>query len=251
MQEIEPPWSHWLYRYTAGGFALAEDYMAAKGDEAFVGIPGPSLMISNPGLLSSAVRNAGSAVQPNAFVSADIEREVIESVADEGGSQPRDNSIPGDSATWNAIYARAKRGDAIPVPYHDVKVTDPHKLAAMTQAYVDYREGRLAREALPDIRDVYPDDPELLARMGFATQPGLDGEGVLRQACAQCHNSRLDQTVSRARFDVDLDKLSRAEKDRAIERLLLPDDDPLRMPPARLRTLSDEAKDRLIDLLKR
>jgi hypothetical protein len=251
MQELEPPWSHWLYRYTEGGFALVADYMAAKGEEELVGIAGSTLMISNPGLLSSTVRLAGSAAQPNEFVSGEIEREVTESAAAKGGSQPHDNSIPGDSDTWNDIYARAKRGDAIPVPYHDVKVTDPQKLAAMTQAYVDYREGRLAREQLPDIRDVYPDDPELLARMGFATEPGLDGEGVLKQACAQCHNERLDQTVSRARFDVDLDKLGRAEKDRAIERLLLPEDDPEHMPPARLRTLSEEAKRRLIELLKR
>ncbi len=251
MQEIDPPWSHWLYRYTDGGFALVEDHLAAKGDEPFVGIPGSSLQISNPGLLSSTVRSSAATAQPNAFDSADIEREVIESAAGKGGRQPFDNSIPGDSDTWNAIYARAKRGDAIPVPYHDVKVTDPAKLATMTQAYVDYREGRLAREDLPDIRDVYPDDPQLLARMGFTTEPGMDGEDVLNQACAQCHNRRLDQSVSRARFDVDLDGLGRAERNRAIERVLLPEDDPKHMPPARLRTLSEEAKQRLIALLKR
>jgi hypothetical protein len=197
MQEIEPPWNHWLYRYTKGGFALAQDYMAAKGDEDFVGIPSGSLMISNPGLLSSTVRQSGSTAQPNEFVSEDIEREVVESAATKGGLQPYDNSIPGDSDTWDAIYARAKRGDAIPVPYHDVKVTDPAKLEAMTQAYVDYREGRLAREDLPDIREVYPDDPELLARMGFTTEPGLDGKGVLLQACAQCHNGRRRHGAAR------------------------------------------------------
>ena len=251
MQELEPPWNHWLYRYTKGGYALVEDYMAAKGDEAFVGIPGGSLMISNPGLLSSAVRRVGSAVQPNEFVSEDIEREVVESAAKKGGMQPSDNSIPGDSDTWNKIYERAKRGEAIPVPYHDVKVTDPQKLAAMTQAYVDYREGRLAPEDLPDIRDVYPDDPKLLARMGFTTEPGLDGKGVLLQACAQCHNGRLDQSVSRARFDVDLDQLGRRAKSRAIERVLLPEDDPKHMPPVRLRTLGAEATQRLVDLLEK
>jgi len=250
MQEIDPPWSHWFYRYTNGGYALVEDHMAAKGEEAFVSIPGASLKISNPGLLSSTVRNAGG-TQPNVFASADIEREVLESAAEEGGSQPYDNSIPGQSDTWNAIYARARRGEAIPVPYLDVKVTDPQKLDAMTQAYVDYRKGRLAREELPDIRDVFPDDPKRLARMGFATEPGLDGRGVLLQACSQCHNGKLDQTVSRSRFGVDLDTLGRKEKDRAIERLLLPADDPRHMPPARLRTLSDEAKQRLIDLLRR
>jgi hypothetical protein len=87
--------------------------------------------------------------------------------------------------------------------------------------------------------------------MGFTTEPGLDGKGVLLQACAQCHNGRLDQTVSRARFDVDLDRLGRSQKDRAIERLLLPEGDPRHMPPARLRSLDQEATTRLIDLLKK
>jgi hypothetical protein len=184
-------------------------------------------------------------------VSARIETEVERSAAERGGDQPVDNSIPGQSETWEAIYERAKRGEAIAVPYHDVKVTDPDKLAAMTQAYTDYREGRITQDELPDIRDVYPDDPELLARMGFMTEPGLDGEGVLMQACAQCHNSRLDQHVSRARFNVDLSKISREQKERAIARLLLPPDHPAAMPPVRIRSLSEEARDRLIDLLQK
>lgn len=252
MQELDPPWSHWLYPYTEGGAALIEDYLAAKGDEPFVGLAGPiDLASSNPGLLSATLRRTGADEQPNEYVSSAILAEVKASAAAKGGMQPIDNSVPGESATWQAIYERSLRGEAIPVPYHDVKVTDAAKLARMTQAYVDYRDGRLPRQELPDIRDVFPDDPELLARMGFTTEPGLDGEGVLLQACSQCHNRKLDQSVSRSRFDVDLDTLSRTEKSRAIERLLLPPDDPQLMPPARLRTLDDEAKQRLIDLLER
>jgi len=105
------------------------------------------------------------------------------------------------------------------VPYHDVKVTDPDKLAAMTAAYVDYREGRLAREDLPDIRDIFPDDPMLRARMGLETEPGMSGERSAHEACAQCHNDRLDQTLSRARFNVDLSRLSDDEKARAVARV--------------------------------
>ena len=44
--------------------------------------------------------------------------------------------------------------------------------------------------------------------MGFTTTPGLRGEEVLVQACSQCHNQRLDQTLSRAGFHVDLDELT-------------------------------------------
>ena len=251
MQEIDPPWNHWFFNLSDGGHAMIDDYLAAKGEEPFAGLAGDQVYQSNPGLLSSTLYFAGSGKQPNEFVSADIEREVRESAAARGGNQPMDNSVPGESATWNAIYERAKRGEAISVPYHDVKVTDPAKLALMTQAYTDYREGRLAREDLPDIRDVYPDDPTLLARMGFATEPGLEGKDLLLQACAQCHNDRLDQTVSRARFNIDLGSLSREQKELATARIMLPADHPGVMPPARLRTLSAEAKAELIDFLQR
>jgi hypothetical protein len=251
MQEFEPPWNHWLYNLTDGGHSLIDDYRAAKGDEAFVGIAGDGVLQSNPGLLSSSLYFQGSGTQPNVFVSAQIEREVRESAAALGGNQPTDNSVPGESPTWNAIYERAKRGEAISVPYHDVKVTDRDKLEMMTQAYKDFREGRLAKEELPDIRDVYPDDPMLLANMGFTTEPGVEGRDLLVQACSQCHNDRLDQTLSRARFNVSLKGISQDERDLAASRIMLAPDDPSVMPPARFRSLSDEAKQNLVDYLRK
>ena len=130
MQELDPPWSHWFFQLTEGGRALAEDYYAAKGDETFAGVRGPDLINANPGLLSSTVLFAGSDTQPNVFVSAQIEREVRESAAALGGRQPQDNSVPGESPTWKAIYERSQRGEAIAVPYHDVKVTDPAQARA-------------------------------------------------------------------------------------------------------------------------
>jgi hypothetical protein len=60
---------------------------------------------------------------------------VTASAALAGGNQPMDNRIPGSSPTWQEAYERSKRGEFIPVPYHDVKVTDPDKLARMTEAY--------------------------------------------------------------------------------------------------------------------
>lgn len=251
MQEFEPPWNHWHYRLSVGGHALLDDYYAAKGDEPFAGYASEDLFMSQPGLLSAMIRFGGMQEQPNAFVSRQIEDEVVESAARRGGDQPVDNSVPGQSETWRKIYERARKGEAISVPYHDVKVTDPGKLAAMTRAYVDYRQGRLARAELPDIRDVYPDDPTLLANMGRVTEPGLDGKEVLLQACSLCHNQRLDRTLSRSRFDVDLSRIERAEKDRAIARVSLPPDDPSVMPPALVRQLSEQGRQRLIELLER
>ena len=181
--------------------------------------------------------------QPNEFDAADIEREVVASAAERGGAQPGDNTVSGQSATWRQIYERSLRGEAIPVPYHDVKVTDPDKLARMTRAYQAYRRGEIRRDELPDVRDVFPDDETRLAEMGFRTEPGLSGEAVLVQACSLCHNTRLNQNLSRARFVPDLSALNRAEKDAAIARLQLLADDPRAMPPPRLRLLSRAARE--------
>jgi mono/diheme cytochrome c family protein len=137
------------------------------------------------------------------------------------------------------------------VPYHDVKVTEPAKLERMTDAYQAFLRGELDRSELPDIRDVFPDDPVRLAEMGMATEPGLQGEAVLIQACSQCHNDKLDPSLSRARFRANLQGMSRAEKDLAIRRLLLPQNDIHAMPPARLRTLSAQARGRAIEALQR
>jgi hypothetical protein len=178
-----------------------------------------------------------------------IEHEVRQSAAERGGNQPTDNSVPGRSATWRRLYQRAQRGEAIAVPYHDVKVTDEKKLERVSDAYRAYRFGKMDQAALPDLRDVFPEDEERLAEMGVMTEPGLSGDAVLIEACAQCHNERLDQSLTRARFRADLQNMSRAEKDLAIVRMQLPRTDPLVMPPARLRLLSDEARERAIEVL--
>jgi hypothetical protein len=136
-------------------------------------------------------------------------------------------------------------------PYHDVKVSDPAKLARMTDAYRAYRRGELDRSLLPDIRDVLPDDPQRLTEMGLMTEPGPSGEDVLLQACSICHNDRLDQTLSRARFRANLVGVGRGERDNAVARLRLTEDDPLAMPPPRLRTLTPEARSRAIEALLR
>ena len=36
----------------------------------------------------------------------------------------------------------------------------------------------------------------------LVAKPGLDGKGLLVQMCQSCHNPNLDQSISRARFDV-------------------------------------------------
>jgi hypothetical protein len=250
MQEFASPWTHWFFNSSEGGRALVEDYTRAKGYERIAGLPREAVGGVSPGGLSTIV-SGRDFDQPNVFDSAKIESEVKESAALEGGMQPMDNRIPGTSATWQAAYDRFKHGESIPVPYHDVKITDPDKLDYATEAYRAYARGEMDARDLPDLRDVFPDDHGLLARMGMSTEPGLSGEEVLIQACSMCHNDKLDQDLSRARFRADLDGMSRGEKDYAIARLMLPPNDPRAMPPARLRVLSEEARERAIEALRK
>jgi hypothetical protein len=246
MQELRTPWTHW-FGLTEGGEALFADYLAARGEETMFGLDADHLGRANPVNLNLLAVYGGPNDQPNGFDSQTIEDEVRASAA----GQPGDNSVPGQSETWLAGYEAARRGESITFPYHDVKVTDPDKLAHMTEVYAAYRAGDLDRADLPDIRDVLPDDQTRLSEMGLATKPGATGEEVLLEACSMCHNERLDQSLSRARFRADLRGLTRAERARAIERLQLPATDLHGMPPARLRVLTAEARQRAIDALKR
>jgi mono/diheme cytochrome c family protein len=249
MQELRNPWTHFFRDNTPGGQALIADYLAAHGNaEDYGPIPGALVSSSEPAKLEDFVRGAGFSAQPNEFPTGRIEDEVENSAP----LQPRDNSAPGTSATWQTLFDGSMAGRFIVPPYHDVKVTDPGKLAQATSAYASFRAGTLPAAQLPDFRG---DGIILQSRawaMGFAAKPGLDGKGILVQACQQCHNPSLDQTISRAKFDVTkLATMDRAAKDKAIERLKLKGSDRLSMPPARFRTLTPAEIDLAVAELKK
>jgi len=193
--------------------------------------------------MAQMIKQAGFAEQPNAFVSAAIELEVKTAEP----TQPAINTPKGESATWKALYDAAVGGAYIATPYHDVKVTDPDKLAHMTDAYRAFLSGGTLSE---DIRDVFLDTS--LADMGFAPKPDMTGRQLLAQQCQQCHHSNLDQTITREAFLVDkLDEMSREEKDKAIERINTPLETRLTMPPPLFRTLSQRDRNAMIAELKK
>ena len=203
MQELRNPWNHWFRNNRIGGVALLNDFVAARGTgEVYAGIPPRLIDASEPANLEDFVVDNGFANQPNIFNSGRIQNQVINS----SPAQPANNDLPGTSTTWNRLYAASSAGQFIPAPYHDVKVTDSSKLATLTQAYQSYLNGVLAPANLPDLRDAFL-EPRLF-EIGFAVEPGLDANGILLQACAQCHNSRLDQSLTRSRFNVNLNAMS-------------------------------------------
>ena len=203
MQEIKPPFTHWFSMQTTGGQALYEDFHKAHAvGEDYGPIPAALVDKSDPALMAQMITQAGFGDQPNAFDSAAIEAEVAAAAP----MQPWSNAASGASATWQAAYDNAVAGQFIATPYHDVKVTDPTKLAKMTNAYHQFMSGGAAD--LPDIRDVFLDVG--LRDMGFAPKVGLTGRQLLSQMCQQCHHSKLDLTISREKFLVDqLDTMNR------------------------------------------
>ena len=246
MQEISPPHTHWLSAATVGGRALLADFHAAHGSSEDYGpIPAALVDKSDPGKMAAMVTQAGFGEQPNAFPSLQIEFEVTNSAP----MQPAMNAPMGRSATWRSCYDQAAAGQFIAAPYHDVKVTDPDKLARMSDAYRQWMAG--TRAEIPDIRDVFLD--EGLRDLGFAPRLGADGKALLVQLCQQCHHAKLDLTISREKFLVDqLDQMSRAEKDLAIERLSPAlAESRLLMPPVLFRTITDDERKLMIAALKK
>jgi hypothetical protein len=250
MQERRAPWTHWFRNNgnQPGGVTLLQDFQAAHGTlEDYAGIPANLIDTprSDPLVLEALVDNNSVSPQPNEFNTTKIEQQVRAS----NPAEPALNMPMGASDTWQQIYDFAAGGNAIPVPYHDVKVTDPSKLASLSASYRAFVDGRLEARTLPDVREVLLDGA--LADMGLRPRAGADGTGILQQMCQRCHNGTLDQTISRARFNVEaLSSMSRAEKDLAIDRLTQPASSPKLMPPARFGGLSSAELETAVGLLR-
>lgn len=244
MQELQNAWTHWFAPFTEASRTLLDDYRLAHGDEGYAGIPSSQMAASNPIIVQGLVERTNSE-QVNLFPSPIIEAEVEASQP----GQPVDNRNVGRSETWEGLFDVALRGDAIPPPFHDVKITDPVRLTEMASAYQAHQQGQGG--ALPDIRDVIRDEAE--RGMFIQAKPGLDAQGLVVQMCAQCHNDKLNPDISRANFNAftPLSSLTDAEKDILADRLQRPAEDRYRMPPALIRDLTDEEIQRILTAIGR
>jgi mono/diheme cytochrome c family protein len=247
MRELEKPWTHFFLPNVkvdpaglpgVSGLDLTRDFVRAHGDETYANVPAPVMQQCSPPFLQGI---AGEQ-QPLFFDAETIGRErwTLGAKAD-----------PQPSPAWEKAYAAFKRGEQLALPYLDARATDSLKQAQLTEAYTRYRNGELSAALLPDLADIFPDDPELRARIGLEVSPEASAPEALIQACGSCHNDVLDQSLSRARFNIDLSRLDREELDRAIERVQLPPTASAAMPPAEFRQLTAEQRERVIAYLKR
>jgi cytochrome c553 len=249
MRELDGPWTHFFAPDQddpqgfpeVTGTGLLRDYIKAKGDELY-GNLGPNVLRSTVGFTLQAVVTRD---QPMLFEGSTILNERWPWT--EGTGYPM---TPAKSATWYTEYERFKRGELLSLPYFEPRVSDPVKAQKLSAAYQQFRAGELAAEALPDLADIFPDDPQIRAEIGLQTEPNATPVQLLITACGSCHNDVLDQTISRARFNVALSRMSRAELDLAITRLEIDRSHSSAMPPKGRRMIPPDSMAKLIAYLK-
>jgi hypothetical protein len=248
MRELQGPWTHFFAAQQSEtplpfaeptGSDLLNDYLSAKADEPYGSIPSAALRATS----GASLQNMVESPQPVLFDGAAILNERWPWSPSGFASEPK------HSATWEAGYAAFKRGDALALPFYETRATDARKQARLTAAYREYLAGERRTEDLPDFTDIFSDDPQTRAELGLQTEPGATPAQMLVQACGACHNDVLDQTISRARFNIALHRLDRDELDTAMARLKLPRTSPYAMPPAGARQLDPSGFERLIEYL--
>lgn len=248
MRELDGPWTHFFAPESDPHSAFPEplgedllrDFLAAKDEEPYAALP---TMVART-TLGFLLQNLVNPDQPLIFDGASISNERWPWSPDGYVSEAR------RSPTWDAGYEAFKRGELMALPYYAPRATDPDKQAQLTAAYRSYREGTLPAQELPDLAEIFPDDPHTRAEIGLQTEPDATPAELLIQACGTCHNDVLDQTLSRARFNIAVGKLAPSELAVAIGRLELARKAPGAMPPPGRRQLDDAARTRLIDYLR-
>jgi hypothetical protein len=246
MRELEDPWTHFFLPPGpsgvpgASGADLYEDFVTAHGEELYAGFSLQHISEMAPFFLESLTGPS----QPLLFDAPTIAFERYPWGPDGYATEPQ------PSATWERAYEAFKRGEQLALPYVDARATDPDKQAALSAAYRRYREAELDVGELPDLSDIFPDDPHERARRGLQAEPDATPEDALIQACGSCHNDALDQSGSRARFNIRVSDLDRQELDLAIERLERRSSEPGAMPPPAARALDEPTRRRLIEYLR-
>lgn len=245
MQELPTPWTHY-FSESGNNAVLFNTYLQAHEGEEYGGVPSSAIRGSNPAVLEQIMRDNGFFPQPNEFPSHIIEN--IRSLRNQDRRLAQEKTADGKPRAWAQLYERFQAGLMIPPPSYKVQVGDQGKLRDMAQIYRRFVGGGMEAAELPDIRDVFSETD--MRETGLMVSPNASGKDILMQACAQCHNPRLNKSISRAKFDaINFNAMDQETRRAATERLRLDKTDPRLMPPAKFRQLTEDEIDKLQGLL--
>lgn len=151
----------------------------------------------------------------------------------------------GEASTWATEYQRVVSGQRLPLPSHRIDITDPDMRSDAIAAYNAVMSDGAPPLGIIDPREVVSE--EVLTEMSMMPRPGAQAEEILTHMCSRCHNSNLDQSLTRARFDAtDLGSVDLAQRQLIALRVTMHEDDARLMPPQRYGTLPDWAVDKVL-----
>jgi hypothetical protein len=160
----------------------------------------------------------------------------------------RGMELQGEASAWQQEFQRVLDGSRLPLPSHRIDITGPSERDAAIESYQQVVAGLANADDLLDPRDVVSADA--LTEMSIVPRPDASAQEILTHMCSRCHNSRLDQSLTRARFDAtSLDTLSVLQKAAIADRIVREHGDALQMPPPRYGTLPDWAMNRVLEWL--
>lgn len=277
MQEIIQPWMHWFpaRQFTVTdepGVELTESHRvvggmflaAHQGEERYAGIRVEHLLVDlTVGGIDAQLPMPAGPNELETFVQdfSELANTPVPDLPGDYAPNPSATDFPfdpglvlaerdlGQRDTWATYDKEVAAVRRIPVPFYDIDTTEPLRRAASTAAYRQVRDGLSPQSAMLDPRDVFSD----AARDALNQVPRQDRSAIdlLARYCGRCHNERLDQSVSRARFRWDgVAKLEAGYREAIIARLNLPDDHENKMPPARFSKLPPWAIERLTSYLR-
>lgn len=133
-------------------------------------------------------------------------------------------------------YRDAVRGGGRPVPFYMPDVLDPARRDEAASDYGGFLERNAEADEFHLLRDMMSETAS--EAIGYRPAAGASLEATLSQMCVRCHNDNTDPSLSRARFNAQsLDRLTPEEAAEVVERISLPPDSPLLMPPRRFGDL--------------
>ncbi len=155
----------------------------------------------------------------------------------------------GESSSWGPEFARVVSGQRLPLPSHRIDITSELSRDEVVETYKAVQSGALPAEEMvhPSAAIAYT----AMSEMSIVPPQDATGEQILTHMCARCHNSNLDQSLSRARFDAtNLAGLDALQKAVIADRIQRHESDNFQMPPRRSGTMPQWAVTRVLEYLE-